>query len=202
MREEERAQKEFERAQREAEQEEERYSRALDRARQDAENAVGAKQQKLLEQVRELEQKLLDAEQRRQRAVSMAQLTKTGHVYILSNIGSFGEHIYKVGMTRRLDPQERVDELGDASVPFAFDVHAMISAPNAPALEKALHDLLDERRLNKINRRKEFFHVTLEEIEHVVRRHHGDFKLTRQAEAAEYRKSLVVAQQNAAGGIG
>lgn len=197
MREEERAQKEFEKAQREAEQEEQRYARALDKARQEAEHAVGAKQQKLLDQVRDLEQKLREAEERKQRAISMAQLTRAGHVYILSNIGSFGEHVYKVGMTRRLDPQERVDELGDASVPFAFDVHAMISATDAPKLEKTLHDLLDVRRMNKINRRKEFFHVTLEEIEHVVRQHHGEFRLTRYAEAIEYRKSLAVAQQSA-----
>jgi hypothetical protein len=198
MREEERAQKEIERAQREAEQEEERFSRALDKARQEAEKAVGEKQHRLLEQVRELEQKVLDAEAKRQRAISMAQLTKSGHVYILSNVGSFGEHIFKIGMTRRIVPQDRVDELGDASVPFAFDVHAMICAPNAPALEKALHDLLDHRRLNRINRRKEFFHVTLEEIESVVRQHHGEFRLTRLAEAAEYRKSLAAAQAAAA----
>jgi hypothetical protein len=119
MREEERAQKEIERAQREAEQEEERFSRALDKARQEAEKAVGEKQQRLLEQVRELEQKVLDAEAKRQRAISMAQLTKSGHVYILSNVGSFGEHVFKIGMTRRIVPQDRVDELGDASVPFA-----------------------------------------------------------------------------------
>lgn len=194
MREEERAQKEYERAQREAEQEEQRYARALERARQEAEHAVGAKQRKLLDQMRDLEQKLREAEERKQRAVSMAQLTRAGHVYILSNIGSFGEHVFKVGMTRRLEPQERVDELGDASVPFAFDVHAMISTTNAPALEKILHDLLDARRLNKINRRKEFFHVTLEEIEQVVRQHHGEFRLTRHAEAVEYRKSLAITQ--------
>jgi hypothetical protein len=150
--------------------------------------------------MRDLEEKLREAEERRQRAVSMAQLTRAGHVYILSNIGSFGEHVYKVGMTRRLDPQERVDELGDASVPFAFDVHAMISTTNAPALEKTLHDLLDTRRMNKINKRKEFFHIALEEIEQVVRQHHGEFRLTRLAEAIEYRKSLAMAQQAGATG--
>jgi hypothetical protein len=200
MRDEERAQKEFEKAQRDAEQEEQRYAHALERARQEAEHAVGAKQQKLLDQVRDLEQKVQEAEERK-RAVSMAQLTRTGHVYILSNVGSFGEHVYKVGMTRRLDPQDRVDELGDASVPFAFDVHAMISATDAPTLEKRLHDLLDARRLNRVNRRKEFFHATLEEIEQVVRQHHGEFRLTRQAEAIEYRKSLVLAEQLTASGV-
>jgi hypothetical protein len=192
MRDEERAQKELERAQREAEQEETRYAKALERAREEAEHAVGAKQQKLLEQITDLEQKVKDADERRQRAVSMAQLTKTGHVYVLSNVGSFGDYVFKIGMTRRLDPQDRVDELGDASVPFPFDVHAMIRSDNAPGLERALHGLFESERLNKVNRRKEFFRVTLEQIEYVVRQHHGEFKLTQYAEAVEYRKSLAM----------
>jgi hypothetical protein len=85
-------------------------------------------------------------------------------VYIISNLGSFGEHVYKVGMTRRLEPMERVRELGDASVPFPFDVHAMLYSENAPELESALHRFLDKRRVNLINPRKEFFRFTLEEI--------------------------------------
>ena len=94
---------------------------------------------------------------------------KAGYVYIISNIGSFGENIYKIGMTRRLDPQERVDELGDASVPFNFDVHAMIFSDNAPALEAALHKAFEDRKLNMVNRRREFFNVSLDEIKQVVK---------------------------------
>ena len=90
--------------------------------------------------------KLAEAQASSERAKSMAQLTKAGHVYILSNIGSFGEGIFKVGMTRRLEPQDRVKELGDASVPFPFDVHAMISCENAPGLENALHKELARYR--------------------------------------------------------
>lgn len=198
MRDEERAQREIEKAQRDAEQEEARFEKALNRARQEAQQAVGAKQAKLLEQIAELEERVREAEERRQRAISMAQLTKAGHVYVLSNIGSFGEQVYKIGMTRRLDPQDRVDELGDASVPFPFDVHAMIRTDDAPSLERALHSLFEEHRMNKINRRKEFFRVTLEQIEQVVRNHHGEFKLTRHAEAIEFRKSLPQAS-NASG---
>jgi hypothetical protein len=94
---------------------------------------------------------------------------KAGYVYIISNIGAFGENIYKIGMTRRLDPQERIDELGDASVPFDFDVHAMIFSEDAPGLENALHHAFENRRLNKVNIRREFFNVTLDEIKAVVK---------------------------------
>lgn len=94
---------------------------------------------------------------------------RAGYVYIISNIGSFGENIYKIGMTRRLDPQERVDELGDASVPFKFDVHAMIFSDDAPALEAALHRAFEDKKVNMVNQRREFFRVTLDEIKEVVR---------------------------------
>lgn len=94
---------------------------------------------------------------------------KAGYVYVISNIGSFGENIYKIGMTRRLNPQERIDELGDASVPFNFDVHAMIFSDDAPALETALHHAFENRKLNMVNSRREFFHVTLDEIKEVIK---------------------------------
>lgn len=95
---------------------------------------------------------------------------KAGYVYIISNIGSFGKDIYKIGMTRRLEPQDRVDELGGASVPFKFDVHAMIFSDDAPALEAALHKAFENRKLNLVNTRREFFNVTLDEIKEVVRK--------------------------------
>ena len=95
---------------------------------------------------------------------------RAGYVYVISNIGAFGPDIYKIGMTRRLDPQDRVDELGDASVPFNFDVHAMIFSDNAPALEAALHRAFEDRKLNMVNTRREFFHVTLDEIKDVVKK--------------------------------
>ena len=94
---------------------------------------------------------------------------KAGYVYVISNIGSFGEGIYKIGMTRRLNPQDRVDELGDASVPFKFDVHAMIFSEDAPALEAALHRAFEDRKLNLVNQRREFFRVSLDEIKDVVK---------------------------------
>ena len=95
---------------------------------------------------------------------------RAGYVYVISNIGAFGENVYKIGMTRRLDPQDRVDELGDASVPFNFDVHAMIFSDDAPALEAALHKAFEDRKLNMVNTRREFFNVTLDEIKEVVKK--------------------------------
>jgi hypothetical protein len=92
------------------------------------------------------------------------QNAKAGYVYVISNIGAFGEGVYKIGMTRRLDPMERIDELGDASVPFWFDVHAMVFSANAPALEAKLHERFSAGRLNKVNGRKEFFRADISEI--------------------------------------
>ena len=118
---------------------------------------------------------------------------KAGYVYIISNIGAFGENVYKIGMTRRLDPYERVDELGDASVPFKFDVHALIFTDDAPGLEAALHSAFESRKLNKINSRREFFAVTLDEIKAEVRK---NFDKTVEwvdiPEAEQYRQSLLI----------
>lgn len=97
---------------------------------------------------------------------------RAGYVYVISNIGSFGENVYKIGMTRRLDPQERVDELGDASVPFTFDVHAMIFSDDAPALENALHKAFADKKVNMVNQRREFFNVTLDEIKEVIKQNY------------------------------
>ena len=114
--------------------------------------------------IQQLEEELAEARAKAQRAISMAQQTKKGYVYVISNIGSFGENVYKIGLTRRLDPRERVRELGDASVPFSFDIHALIASENAPALETALHKAFDRQRVNAVNLRKEFFRVSLDDI--------------------------------------
>lgn len=118
---------------------------------------------------------------------------KAGYVYIISNIGAFGENVYKIGMTRRLDPQERVDELSDASVPFNFDVHAMIFTEDAPRLEAALHNAFEFKKLNKVNTRREFFNVSLDEIKAEVRK---NFDKTVEwvdiPEAEQYRQSKLL----------
>ena len=122
------------------------------------------------------------------------QNAKAGYVYIISNLGAFGEGVYKIGMTRRLDPMERIDELGDASVPFWFDVHAMVFSENAPALEAKLHERFAAGRLNKVNGRKEFFRADIAEIEAEIRANYDAVvEVTREAPAEQYRESLRMA---------
>ena len=123
----------------------------------------------LLKKKEELEQQLQNIQKAIEDVDYREANQKAGYVYVISNIGAFGENVYKIGMTRRLDPQDRVDELGDASVPFNFDVHAMIFSDNAPALEAALHRAFEDRKLNMVNTRREFFNVTLDEIKEVVK---------------------------------
>lgn len=190
MREEEKAGREMERAMKEAQEEERRYEKALAKAKQDVDSAQGKELEELNEKIQLLEGKLQTAHEVKDRAVSRAQLTKSGYVYVISNIGSFGEHIYKIGMTRRLDPHDRVYELGDASVPFDFDVHGMIYSDNAPELESILHRKFEIKRVNRVNYRTEFFKVTIEEIESIVKELDLKVELTRLAIAKEYRETL------------
>ncbi|MFL8711277.1 DUF4041 domain-containing protein [Clostridioides sp. GD02377] len=125
------------------------------------------------------------------------QNTRAGHVYIISNIGSFGENIYKIGVTRRLDPTERINELSSASVPFKYDIHATIFSEDAPKLESALHKAFDNKRVNKVNNRKEFFEVTLDEIRSEVEKNFDKtVEYTKLAEAQEYRQTLRIQELN------
>ncbi len=156
-------------------------------------------------EVEELRRRLQEAEANGQRAMSMAQQTKSGHVYVISNIGSFGDQIFKIGMSRRLDPMDRIRELGDASVPFPFDVHMMLESSNAPALEAALHRAFHNRRVNGVNLRKEFFRVTIQEIvdlveglqddeQHTIPFSAGPFSL--EPEAEQYHASLEMTDED------
>lgn len=201
MREEQRANAEIEKMLRDAEADERRYNEALAKARAEVEGATGKRQAKLVAKLEELERKLQEAQANKQRATSRAQLTRSGHVYVISNIGSFGEEVYKIGMTRRLVPDDRVKELGDASVPFPFDVHAMIYTEDAPKLESELHKVFDDHRVNRVNTRKEFFRVGLSEIEAAVHRVHGQIEFTQIVEAEEYRRSQSWAPARAGGGV-
>jgi hypothetical protein len=201
MREEELAQRELERARLDAEKEERRYEDALAKARLDVELAAGARQAKLQAQIAELEQRLAEAHMRKERAIAQAQLTRSGHVYVISNVGSFGEEVFKIGMTRRLDPMERIKELGDASVPFEFDVHAVIYTEDAPGLENALHRRFQWRRINRVNERKEFFRVGIDEIADAVRAERGEITIVKDAEAVEYRKTLALVADEVRNGV-
>jgi len=192
MREEEKAQREIEKARKEAEEDEERNEKALQKAKAEIEKAKGKELELLTEKIKRLEENLQKAHELKERAISRAQLTKSGHVYIISNIGSFGDTVYKIGMTRRLEPTDRIDELGDASVPFDFDVHGLIYSENAPELENILHKRLDSKRVNLVNRRAEFFNTTIDEIEAFVNELNLKIQLTKMAEAKEYRETLSI----------
>jgi hypothetical protein len=189
IREEEKARKEFERAMKEAEKEEESIKKAIDRVLRDTEKASAEQREQYESQLAQLTEKLRLAEEKNQRALSMAQQTRAGHVYVISNIGSFGEQVLKIGMTRRLEPLDRVRELGDASVPFPFDVHAMIYSEDAPSLEKSLHTHFVKEQVNKINPRKEFFRADLKWIREAIEKLGVNASWTMTADAREYRES-------------
>lgn len=195
MREERQRAEELERQQQEAEAKEQE----LEARRKAVEEALLAAdeehRQELEETRRQLEQEIEDVYKQYERAKSMAQMTKQGHVYIISNIGSFGENVFKIGMTRRLEPLDRVSELSGASVPFEFDVHAMISCDDAPALEYALHNKLSSERMNKVNLRKEFFKTDLNKIIQCVEEHHGKVEYVADPAALQYYRSLEIAEE-------
>ena len=190
MREEQRAEKEIEKAQQEAERDEAQHQKALEKARRELADTTGIQHAKLEALVAKLENELSEAIDRKAKSIARAQLTRSGHVYVLSNVGSFGEGIFKIGMTRRFEPLVRVYELGDASVPFRFDVHAIIYSEDAPALEAALHREFADHRINKVNLRREFFRVSLGEIHAAVAKHHGTITFVTVPEAGEYRKTM------------
>lgn len=187
MREEERALRELEKAEKEAAAEAKKYAELLEKARQEAQND---------EHIAELQRRLDEALANQERALSRAQMTRSGHVYVISNIGSFGDGVYKVGMSRRLEPMDRVRELGDASVPFPFDVHAMIFTEDAPGLENAIHRRIESSRLNRVNLRREFFTISMETLVKEVEAAAADIGVTHEirwtllAAAEQYRQSL------------
>ncbi len=163
-------QREIEEARKTSEKEKAHYKNALRRIESQIQNASGEERHLLETRKTEIENQISVIEEELRQIDYREANQRAGYVYIISNIGSFGKDIYKIGMTRRLEPMDRVDELGDASVPFRFDVHAMIFSDDAPALETALHRAFDSKKVNMVNTRREFFHVTLEEIEEVVRK--------------------------------
>lgn len=150
-----------------------------------------------IDKIHELEERLKGLEKDKENALQREQNTRAGFVYIISNIGSFGENIYKIGMTRRLNPMDRISELSSASVPFSFDVHAMIFSDDAPALETILHQTFHDNQVNKVNPRKEFYRINLEEIKKIVKeRHNATVHFIDEADATEYRETLRLEGEN------
>lgn len=196
QREEARLAKEIEAKRKEIEKEQRHYTNALLKINKQLEGCSEVEQELLEVKKREIQTHLEELDVAVKDIDYREANKKAGYVYIISNIGAFGEDIYKIGMTRRLDPTERVDELGDASVPFKFDIHAMIFSDDAPRLEAALHRAFEDKRLNKMNNRREFFNVTLEEIIEVVKANYDktvDFVKTPEAE--QYRQSKRITNQ-------
>lgn len=191
MREEARVLKEIEQDRQKIEKEERHFKQIIAETTARMEAAAASERGQYEAKLREYQEKLAAVEKDKAEVAYREQTTRAGYVYIISNIGSFGEDIYKIGVTRREDPQERIDELGDSSVPFDFDVHAKIFSDDAPALEGALHEHFADRSVNKVNPRKEFFRVSLSEIEQVVREHHNKVvEFMKLAKAEDYRLTL------------
>lgn len=195
MRDEEKARREYDRAMREAALQKEMFQKAMEEAQVKVQQASAEQKAFYERQLAEVTTKWKEAEEKNQRAMSMAQQTRRGHVYIVSNIGSFGENVYKIGLTRRLEPQDRIDELGDSSVPFDFDIHAMIYSEDAPALENQLHKHFVVGQVNKVNHRKEFFRVDLQHIREEIEKLGITPKWTMGAAAAEYRETQLIEQK-------
>ena len=168
MREEAEERKLLEQQRKKIEQEEAKYQAEIEKANEALSNTEDEAQIATLKsKILELQGQLSDVTIKKDE-ISKLQNGKAGNVYVISNLGSFGENVFKIGMTRRMDPQERVDELGSASVPFKFDVHSFIFSDNAVGLENKLHTILNDKRVNKVNMRKEFFYSTLDELEALV----------------------------------
>ncbi|MDD7511018.1 MAG: DUF4041 domain-containing protein [Peptostreptococcaceae bacterium] len=195
LREEAKLQKELEEARKIAEKEKKHYENALLAVMDQL--SVSPNNDELIAKKNELEEHLGAIKHNIEEIDYREANKRAGYVYVISNIGSFGENVYKIGMTRRLEPLDRVNELGDASVPFNFDVHAMIFSDDAPALENALHHAFESKKVNMINQRREFFHVTLDEIEAVVKANFDktvEFKKIPDAE--QYRETLMIMKSN------
>lgn len=193
MREEAEEQRRLKEQQEQMEREETKYNAEIEKLLEQARSVGEAKNQALMDKVRALELQLADLSAKKDEIINL-QNGKAGYVYIISNLGSFGDDVFKVGMTRRLNPQERIDELGSASVPFKFDVHSFIFSEDAVKLESDLHAALNSRRLNKVNLRKEFFKIPIGELERLVEQFDPAAEFNRTMQAEQYYQSLSAAE--------
>lgn len=189
MRQEAEERKALEQERKKIENEESKYNKEIEKLKAQLQEAADKEQAILNAKILELQAKLSDVVIKKDNIVQL-QNGKAGNVYIISNLGSFGDNVFKVGMTRRLNPQDRVNELGDASVPFKFDVHSFIFSEDAVGLEKHLHDILNEKRVNKVNLRREFFYTSVDELEALVNEIAPTAEFNKTMLAEEFRQSL------------
>jgi len=174
------------------EREEEKFRQEIERTQEILQNSQdNGEIQNLKMRILELQGQLSDVTIKKEEIINL-QNGKAGNIYIISNLGSFGDKVFKIGMTRRLDPQERINELGSASVPFKFDVHSFIFSENAVELEKALHKRLNDKRVNKVNLRKEFFYSTVDELEKLVNELDSTAVFNKTMLAEEYNQTISV----------
>lgn len=180
--------KKLEEEQKKIEKEESKYQAEIDKITEALQTANQAEMEKMQTRIDELQEQLKSVADKKEEIIHL-QNGKAGTVYIISNLGSFGESVFKIGMTRRMEPQERVDELGSASVPFRFDVHSFIFSDDAVGLETKLHQTLNEKRVNKVNRRKEFFSIPIDELQKLVYELDPTASFTTTMAAEEFRQS-------------
>lgn len=196
MRQEAAERKQLEEERKQVEKEEQKFHLEIKNISEQISTSEDDTQTKLLkERLAELESQLAAVSVKKEEIINL-QNGKAGYVYIISNLGSFGDKMFKIGMTRRIDPQDRVDELGSASVPFKFDVHSFIFSEDAVSLESELHKRLNDRRVNKINMRKEFFNCSIEELEKLVLEIEPTAPFTTTMLAEQYRQTLELEAEN------
>ena len=189
MRQEAEERKALEEEKKRVEAEEKKYHNEMEKLQSQVDNAAEEEKDRLRARILELQCQLTEVAVKKE-SIAKLQNGKAGNIYIISNLGSFGENVFKIGMTRRLDPQDRVDELGSASVPFKFDVHSFIFSDDAVDLEANLHKRLNSKRMNKVNLRKEFFYSSVDELETIVNEIDPTAAFTRTMAAEDYRQSL------------
>lgn len=188
MRQEAEERKALEAERKKVEKEELKYTSEIAKLKEQLASSKDEELEKLNARILELQNQLNSVVLKKEEIANLAN-GKAGNVYIISNLGSFGENVFKVGMTRRLNPQDRVNELGDASVPFKFDVHSFIFSDDAVGLENKLHSILNDKRVNKVNLRKEFFYTSLDELENLVTEIEPTAEFNRTMLAEEFRQS-------------
>lgn len=182
----------LEQQKKQVEKEEEKYKLEIEKVEEILKSTDDEEKLKQLNaKIEELKAQLGLVEEKKEDIVRL-QNGKAGYVYVISNLGSFGDNVFKVGMTRRLNPQDRINELGGASVPFTFDVHSFIFSDDAVGLEQKLHNILDDKRVNKINLRKEFFNVSIDEIERLVQDIDPSAEFNTTMVAEQYRQTLSI----------
>ena len=189
MRQEAEERKALEAERKKVEKEESKYRSEIEKLTEQLSVAQNEEVEKLNARILELQAQLADVTIKKEEISNLAN-GKAGNVYVISNLGSFGENVFKIGMTRRLNPQDRVNELGDASVPFKFDVHSFIFSDDAVGLENKLHQILNNKRVNKVNMRKEFFYTSVDELEQLVTDIEPTAEFNKTMIAEEFRQSL------------